>query len=113
MKSRTKALLGDRSYLIALAVFVGLILGVQYFGGAFQAEYDGHADEAAHFVSSLLVRDYLAQFPWPSPLPWAINYYVHYPKVAIGHWPPGYYALQGVWWLFVPPGRASAMAARL
>jgi hypothetical protein len=93
-----------------MALFVALILGLQYFGGAYQAEYDGHADEAAHFVSSLLVRDYLAQYPWPAPLPWAMDYYVHYPKVAIGHWPPGYYAIQGLWWLVFPPGRISAMA---
>jgi hypothetical protein len=96
-----------------MAVFVALMFGMQYLGGAYQAEYDAHADEAAHFVSSLLVRDYLAQFPWPSPLPWAMDYYLHYPKVAIGHWPPGYYALQGVWWLVFPPGRESAMALNL
>lgn len=113
MKSRVKEILGDRSYRIWTVVFALLVLGLQYFGGAYQAEYDGHADEAAHFVSSLLVRDYLAQFPWPSPIPWALDYYVHYPKVAIGHWPPGYYAIQGVWWLVFPPGRESALALNL
>lgn len=103
----------DRSYRYALFCFAALILALQYFGGAYQAEFDGHADEAAHFVSSLLVRDYLQQFPWPSPLPWAMDYHLHYPKVAIGHWPPGYYAVQGVWWLLFPPGRGSAMALNL
>jgi hypothetical protein len=108
-----KGLWRDRSYRLALAVFGLTILGLQYFGGAYQAEFDGHADEAAHLVSSLLVRDYMGQFPWPSPIPWAMDYYVHYPKVAIGHWPPGYYAVQGVWWLVFPPGRVSAMALNL
>jgi len=113
VKSRLTGLWRDRSYRIALVVFGLMMFGLQYFGGAYQAEYDGHADEAAHFVSSLLVRDYLAQFPWPSPFPWALDYYLHYPKVAIGHWPPGYYAMQGVWWLVFPPGRESAMALNL
>lgn len=110
MKSKLKVLWEDRSLLLAAAGFALLILLLQGLGGAYQAEYDGHADEAAHFVSSLLVRDYLAQFPWPSPMPWAMEYYLHYPKVAIGHWPPGYYAVQGLWWLVVPPSRGSAMA---
>ena len=95
-------------WLLLLGV-AATIAALQIYGGAYQAEFDAHADEASHAVSSLLVRDYLAQWPWPSPLPWAMRYYVHYPKVAIGHWPPGYYAIQGVWWLFTPPGRVSAM----
>ena len=82
-----------------MVIFGVLIVGLQIYGGAYQAEYDGHPDEAAHFVSSLLVRDYIGQWPWPDPLPWAIQYYIHYPKVAIGHWPPGYYIIQAGWWL--------------
>ncbi len=92
-----------------MAIFAIVFVVLQVAGGAYQAEFDGHADEAAHFVSSLLVRDYLAQWPWPAPMPWAVDYYIHYPKVAIGHWPPGYYLIQGIWWLLFPPGRTSAM----
>jgi hypothetical protein len=77
--------LNGRLVLVAFAV---LIAGLQIYGGAYTAECDAHPDEAAHFVSSLLVHDYLAQWPWPNPLPWAMDYYLHYPKVAIGQWPP-------------------------
>ncbi len=113
VKRYVRGLWSDRSYRIAVAVFGLLAVSLQYFGGAYQAEYNSHPDEAAHFVSSLLVRDYLAEFPWPSPVPWALDYYLHYPKVAIGHWPPGYYAVQGAWWLVFPPGRESAMVLNL
>lgn len=99
----------QRVFVFGMTIFAFLITGLQIYGGAYQAEFDAHSDEASHFVSSLLVHDYICQFPWPSPLPWAADYYVHYPKVAIGHWPPGYYVIQALWWLVSPPGRASAM----
>lgn len=92
-----------------MALFAVIIVFLQVYGGAYEAEFDAHPDEAAHFVSSLLIRDYIGQWPLPDPLSWAARYYIHYPKVAIGHWPPGYYIVQAAWWLLFPPGRASAM----
>lgn len=101
-----------REIWLSLAAFAVLVAALQWYRGAFHAEFTGQADEAAHFVTSLMVRDYLgtlSTWPPPSPMPWAVNYYLHYPKVALGHWPPGYYIMQAVWWLFLPPGRFSAM----
>jgi hypothetical protein len=69
----------------------------------------GHPDEGAHFVSGLMVYDYLATLPRENPIVWAGQYYLHYPEVAIGHWPPGYHAMEGVWWLFLGPSRMTAM----
>jgi hypothetical protein len=101
--------LKQRSFWYTMALFGVIIGGLQFYGGAYEAEFDAHPDEAAHFVSSLLIRDYIGQWPWPDPMPWAARYYIHYPKVAIGHWPPGYYMIQAAWWVLFPPGRASAM----
>ena len=92
--------------LLSLAV----VIVVQILSGAYSAEYSGAADEAAHAVTSLMVRDYLLTFPWQNPVDFAVQYYIHYPKVAIGHWPPGYFLAQALWWLVLPPGRMSAMA---
>jgi 4-amino-4-deoxy-L-arabinose transferase-like glycosyltransferase len=39
----------------------------------------------------------------------AENYYLHYPKVAIGHWPPVFYLIQGMWTLLFSTSRASVM----
>lgn len=44
--------------------------------------------------------------PWP-PKTYAEAYYQHYPKVALGHWPPLFYVVQAVWTLVLPPGRVS------
>jgi hypothetical protein len=82
---------------------------LQWAGGAYRAEFLGHDDEAAHFVTGLMVRDYLASGLPAPPLAYAENYYFHYPKVAIGHWPPFFYVVQGVWMLAVPPSRLSVM----
>lgn len=56
-----------------------------------------------------MVRDYIAAgFPGP-PLPYARNYYLHYPEVALGHWPPFFYVLQAAWTLVFTASRTSVM----
>lgn len=56
-----------------------------------------------------MIHDYLASLPHDSPIDWAAQYYLHYPKVAIGHWPPAYHAMEALWWLFLGPSRLTAM----
>ncbi|MEO6760288.1 MAG: glycosyltransferase family 39 protein, partial [Saprospiraceae bacterium] len=104
-----RTLFSDRWFLGGMVWFAALIVGLQVYGGAYRAEFTGHADEAAHFVSALLVRDYLGLSPLPAPMPWAAQYYLHYPLVAIGQWPPGYYIAQALWWLVFPVSRATAL----
>jgi len=59
-----------------------------------------------------MVYDYLAGVPKENPLAWAENYYLHYPKVAIGQWPPGYHVMEALWSLVWGPSRASAIWRR-
>jgi hypothetical protein len=93
-----------------VCALIGLILlAVQIGGGAFTAEFTGHPDEPAQFVSGLAMYDYITSLPAGNPLAWAGNYYLHYPKVAIGHWPPAYHFAEALWWLLWGPSRASAM----
>ena len=74
-------------------------LGFQAMHGAWTSDLGGDPDEAAHAVTSLMLRDYLAG-GWPqSPLAFAQNYYAAFPRVALGHYPPGFYLLAGVWLL--------------
>jgi hypothetical protein len=97
-------------WLWPAAATIGLVLlALQISGGAYRAEFMGHGDEAAQFVSGLMVYDYLAILPRGNPIDWAGQYYLHYPKVAIGHWPPGYQAMEGLWWLILGPSRMTAM----
>ncbi|MBA2935804.1 glycosyltransferase family 39 protein [Sphingomonas sp. CGMCC 1.13654] len=49
-------------------------------------------DESAHYVNTLFIADWL-RAGCPSPMPFARDFYAHFPKLSIGHWPPGWYAM--------------------
>ena len=91
--------------LLAALIFFGVQLG----GGAYAAEFDGYPDEAAHFMTGLMLRDLMVQWPLAHPVTWVEQYYLHYPKVAFLHWPPLFHAVEAVWWLFLAPSRATGM----
>src|SRR6185436_2606957 len=57
----------------------------------------------------VMVREYAAELAPGPPLGFAQRYYDHYPKVAIGHWPPGFYLLQAAWTLPFSPSRTSVL----
>jgi hypothetical protein len=89
--------------------FFAFALALQYLTGTYDAEFAGYPDEPAHFVSGLMVRDYIAEgFPTP-PIDYVREYYRHYPKVAIGHWPPAFYLLEGAWMLVFGVSRTSVL----
>ncbi|MGV3661599.1 MAG: glycosyltransferase family 39 protein [Prosthecobacter sp.] len=76
-----------------LLVFLTLSLGQAWRLGGFDSDLAGDPDEGAHAVTALMMRDYLATgLPHgQSPLAFAEHYYQVFPKVALGHYPPGYY----------------------
>jgi hypothetical protein len=82
---------------------------LQVRSGAYRSEFGAHPDEAAHYVTGVMVREYLAGWPPRHPLRFAEQYYARYPKVAIGHWPPAFYALQAAWTLPFSPSRVSVL----
>ena len=79
--------------------FLVLSIGLQSWHGAYSSDLAGDPDEAAHAVTSLMVRDYLTQGLGQNPMRFASDYYNRFPKVALGHYPPGFYLLAGVWLL--------------
>ncbi len=94
--------------LLFFLYFVCVVL-LQWRGNAFRSEFSGSPDEPAHYVTGLMVHDYIAAgFPGP-PMPYARNYYLHYPKVALGHWPPFFYVVQAAWTLLFSTSRTSVM----
>lgn len=94
----------------AFLAFLLEALTLQYASGAVVADFSSRSsDEAAHFVTAVMVREYLASGAWGTPFTFASDYYVHYPKVAIGHWPPGLYAMLGVWMLAAGTSRIAAL----
>jgi hypothetical protein len=54
-----------------------------------------------------MIRDHLAQDFLGSPLPFAKEYYLHYPKVALGAWPPGFHFTEAIWMLLFSPSRCN------
>ncbi len=101
-----------RPWLIAALVFV------LAFDAAFlwqrtlraeRSEFGAHPDEAAHYVTGLMIRDYIAAgFPG-SPMKFADDYYAHYPKIGLGVWPPFFYLVQSAWMLPFGVSRTSIL----
>lgn len=93
---------------IGLAAF-GLCLAAVLFGqfanDAYNGELAGAYDEPAHYVTTLLVRQF-ALDPFQSPMAFAENYYLHYPKIGLGHWPPMLYVVLAAW--SIPFGSSQA-----
>lgn len=88
-------------------VFFVVALSLSWSSGAFGAEFWG-SDEAAHYVTGVLALDYLKAPSW-RPVEVAESFYEHYPKVAIGHWPPMFYLVQGLWMAVFSEARSSAL----
>lgn len=94
---------------MGIALFAGYFavsLLFQISSGTWGSDFGGHSDEASHVVTSLMVRDYLAGgfLETPHPMRFAEDYYGRFPKVAIGHYPPGFYLLAAI---FLLPFRAA------
>src|SRR5262249_11681874 len=62
-----------------------------------------------HLITGLMIRDYILDAAVQSPMAFAERYYVSYPRVAFGMWPPLFHVLEGAWVLVLPPSRTSAM----
>jgi hypothetical protein len=90
-------------------LFLALAVLLQKAGGAFSSEMGHYPDEAAHYITGLMVRDYVASgFPG-NPIAFAERFYARFPKVAFGVWPPLFHGVLGVWLLPTPDGRTSAL----
>lgn len=90
---RSRLVIGLCALLILAAVAV-----FQLRERADQSNLAGHADEAAHFVSGICLLDYCRTAFGTNPVSFAESYYVRYPRVAFGHWPPMFYVVQALWY---------------
>jgi 4-amino-4-deoxy-L-arabinose transferase-like glycosyltransferase len=96
-----------RTVCVVIPFFCLAVL-LQWLSGAYSAGFSG-PDEPAHYVTGLMVHDYLHSWPPASPMRFAEDFYTHYPEVAMGHWPPLFYAVQGVWMSLTSTSRASVL----
>jgi hypothetical protein len=105
MTTRLEKLLPWFVFVIVLAE----VCVLQWIGGAYSSGFGGHPDEAAHLVSAIMVLDFVKGLGGHQPVAFAQDFYLHYPKVAIGNWPPFQYALMAVWFLLAGVSRVSAL----
>jgi hypothetical protein len=83
---------------IAFAALVVFAFALYTAVGVFQTEFGAYGDEGMHYVTGLMVRDFvLTPASWSRPMPFAKEYYLHFPKVGLGNWPPGFAILQTLW----------------
>jgi hypothetical protein len=91
-------------------LLMAITVGLQWSGHAYSSNFGAEEpDEPAHYVTGLMVHDYVANgFPG-YPLEFAKSYYLHYPKVALGAWPPFFYLVEASWMLAFSPFRPSVL----
>jgi len=85
-----------RTLPILVFLFVCGVL-LHWYAGTFHSEFGRYQDEGMHYVTGLLVRDFIASGHWTHPMVFAKEYYMHFPKVGLGNWPPGFPLLQSAW----------------
>jgi len=90
-----------------LVCMLAVVVALQLRGGAYGAGFSD--DDSSHVVSGLMVHDFLVNATLRSPLSFLVHFYSHYPLVGIGHWPPLYYGLEGVWMLVAPASHTSLL----
>ncbi len=96
------AIRANAKLLLAFAPLLVIVL-VQVYNGAQLLSSDlATPDEPPQFTSGVLVHDYAFSGFRLAPLPYARAFYEQYPKVAIGHWPPGFHILEALWMSIFP-----------
>jgi len=95
--------------ILYFATGFALILQGQFLSGIVHAEFGHFPDEPAHAMTAIFFRDYIAAH-FPRPMAFAESYYLHYPKIAIGIWPPAFYLMAGTWLLIFGTAHGSFLA---
>jgi hypothetical protein len=91
-------------------IFLALALYLQIRAGLVVLHGDlAEQDPPAHFTTGVMLHDYLRAGHFSKPMPFAECFYVQYPKVAFGHWPPLFYVVEALWFFLFG---VNIMAAR-
>lgn len=101
-----KGLLTGAAVLVVLFLFC---LGLSWSSGLFRSEFGRYQDEGMHYITGVFMQDFLTSGQWSSPMRFAQQYYLHFPKVALGNWPPGFPLMQAAWGLVFGISRVSML----
>jgi hypothetical protein len=87
----------------------GIALASQYWLGGFASGFSW-SDESAHYVNGLLIYDWVRAGAPLGMVAFARDYYMHFPKVLIGQWPPLYYGVEALAFMIAGHGPETAIA---
>jgi dolichyl-phosphate-mannose-protein mannosyltransferase len=104
-----RLLIRNGEEIAVFAVTLVIVIILQILGGVYLSSFGGYPDESMHFVSALMVRDFLAGLDFHHPWHFAQQYYLHYPRVGIGHWPPIFHGTLGTWFIIFGVSRGASM----
>jgi hypothetical protein len=97
-------------WFAAAIIFFSLIVGMQqHHMHAAQSGFGAYPDEPSHFLSAVLIHDYIRSGMHVRPLDYARQYYLRAPYFAVGYWPPAFYIAEGLWMLALGVSRSSAV----
>ncbi|MDR1708952.1 MAG: hypothetical protein LBS70_04445, partial [Candidatus Accumulibacter sp.] len=96
------------AYLIALAALAACVLFLHGVDSGLSG-----SDESSHFLNGYLIWAYLTEAAGANPLAYATDFYIHYPKISIGHWPPLYYVFLSALFFALPHAPAAFQCANL
>lgn len=80
--------------LLLILLFVGIIIALDIDKG----ELHFNSDEMRHAFTGVFMRDLMVDRP-SDPIQYAHFYYAKYPALGVPHWPPFFYAVEGVFFL--------------
>jgi len=102
--------LNGKSALAAVfALFLFLTVFLHWAAGTFVSECGRYGDEGMHYVTSLFLKDFLLSGTWSKPMAFAQDYYLHFPKVGLGNWPPFFPMVNAAWMLVMGDSRIGLM----
>ncbi len=104
-----KSLSGVRTHFAATLAIIAAALILQTCSGVYRSEFSSSSDETAHYVTALMIRDYVYSGFQATPLVFARAYYDHYPKVAFGAWPPFFHVASAIWMSVFSTSRQSIL----
>jgi len=94
--------LGLTSNILLACVLV--TVGFVVMRGITKGEFNYNVDETQHAVTGLYAADLIRDHPVRHPIRYTYLYYAHYPALAgVIHWPPLFYVIEGICFLFWGP----------
>ena len=86
---------------LAVIAFICALICVVHLIDYEASEPFYNGDETRHVMTGMYFKDILTDLPLNDLIDYTINYYIQYPALGIIIWPPFFYFLEGIFFLFL------------